>query len=127
MELWGGGSIEGQVLDGLTDQPVRYAEVLAIRVADPGGRSTPFPGTADANGEFELVGLPPGDWDVAAIRSPFRSTRVRVEEGLATEGVEVRTAEASVLEDNGIDLRAEPGEGLVADTSTGRPRRRQRP
>lgn len=48
--------------------------------------------------------------------SPLRRTRVTVEDGLVTDGVEVRTAEATLLEDNGITLHTGEDGALRVDS-----------
>ena len=106
VELWGGGSIEGVVEDGLTGEPIGHAPVVALRTVGPDERSTPAFGDTDAEGRFTIEGLPPGPWEVFTMTSPFRRTRVTVEDGLVTDGVRVRTAEATLLDDNGIALHS---------------------
>ena len=112
VDLFGGGSIEGTARDGLTGAPLRYGPVMALRAPRSGGRSTPAFSDADETGHFSFSGLLPGTWEVFVLSSPFRRVTVEVEEGLLTDGVEVTTAEATVLEDNGFALGGSTGGAL---------------
>lgn len=113
IDLWSGGSIEGVVLDGLTGEPLSGPPVVALRRSETGGRSTPSFTNGGFDGSFRLDGLLPGTWDVFVVTSPFRRVPVVVEEGLLTDGVQVTTAEASVLDDNGFELGMAESGGLV--------------
>lgn len=115
IDLFGGGSIEGVALDGLTGEPLRHSPVMALRRPVDGGRSTPAFSSGDESGFFAFEGLVPGTWEVFVPSSPFRRVEVVVEDGLLTDGVEVTTAEASALQENGFSLGGSVDQGLVVE------------
>ncbi len=116
IETWSGGGIEGVVLDGLTGDPIPHASVVAMRAVAATERSTPAFGDSDGDGRFSFEGLPPGTWEIFVMPSPFQRVAVGVEEGAITDGVEVRTAEATLLEDNGVELGMDAEGALVVET-----------
>jgi uncharacterized protein (DUF2141 family) len=65
------GSISGSVLDSLRKQPVRNAEILAQSIpALRGGRHS-FSATSDAEGNFEINDVSPGQYAISAYRTGY--------------------------------------------------------
>jgi hypothetical protein len=114
VELWAGGGIEGVLVDGLTGQPTR-GPIIALRAGEGEERITPMGDDADSTGHFQFDGLPPGRWRVFGATSPHESVVVEVEDGAITDGVEVRTSDATALATNGFTLSRD-GDVLVVDT-----------
>jgi len=114
VELFGGGGIEGRLVDGLTGQPLSHQPVLAVREGEEGERITPAGDDTGPDGIFLLSGLPAGTWRIAPLMSPQAYQVVEVEEGRVTTGVEIETSEATALEENGFELVEENGELLVS-------------
>jgi hypothetical protein len=65
----------------------------------------------DPNGEFKIVGLTPGRWQLRVRADGFESSRetVIVQEGLVTEDLEVRLGQGSIMR------------GIVVDKRNGKP------
>ena len=113
VEMWAGGGIEGVFIDGLTGEPAR-GEILALRQAGPEERTTPMISEPDGQGGFTIDGLPPGTWRLFSPLSPHESVLVEVEDGAITDGVVVRTSDATALAVNGFELTSQDG-ALVVD------------
>jgi hypothetical protein len=121
LDLRDGGGIEGLLVDGLTGEPMRFEPVLALRMAEGKERTTPMGADSDGDGVFHLKGLPPGRWRLAHPLSPHEYTEVIVEDGAITDGIEVRTSDATALDHNGFDLAHLEDELLVEDVEEGSP------
>lgn len=118
IDLRGGGIIEGRLVDGITGEPRANAPILALRQTGEDERSTPSMADTNQDGHFTMDGLPPGIWSVSWLPAPYTAVDVVVEDGVITDGVELETADAGIVEGNGFAL-AETGEGLVVDAVDG--------
>ena len=67
----GVGSIEGHVLNSLTNSPIRRATVILV------APQIRLVAETDADGSFQFIDLPPGTYRLSASRSGFRERRAR--------------------------------------------------
>jgi hypothetical protein len=121
LELLGGGSIEGLLVDGLTGEPISHHPVMGLREAAGAQRRSPALADTDSQGRFQMGGLPPGQWTLAHPLSPHQSTTVQVEDGVITDGVVIETSEATALVENGFTVAAEGEEIVVSGVDEGGP------
>ena len=121
VDLRGGGTVEGVLLDGLTDAPMPQAPIMARRIGGEGERSTFSGADSRQDGTFVMDGLPPGRWQLFHVFSPHEVTEVVVEDGVITDGVEVITAQATSLDANGFALVEEDGVLIVDRVDPGSP------
>jgi len=101
------GTVQGRVTDAATGEPV---EGVCVGVA-LGAR---LRATTDANGRYEIAGVPEGRWPVHLHEAPTRFTAVSV------SGVEVKPGEVT----DGADLQLISGlevRGSVTEADTGKP------
>jgi hypothetical protein len=114
IDLAGGGTISGYVIDGLTGDGAPNIQVVAVcSSCDPTAPTTGM-GTSASEGRFRIQGLPDGDYDVLIATRPFNKTPVTLEDGEAEE-VELETASATMLEENGYALATDEEGELVVD------------
>lgn len=121
IELDGGGSVSGRLVDGLTGAPMARKPVLALRQAAEGERTTPYGTDTDPDGHFEMSGLAPGTWRLSYLLSPHEHVEVVVREGQEVTGVVVQSSDATALDANGFELVDEDGELVVDFVDTGSP------
>ncbi len=121
VELPGGGTIEGVVIDGVTGSPLNRAPVIAVRRGEHGERVTLMGGDTDDDGSFRMEGLPAGSWTLAHVLSPQERVPVTVRDGETRSGVEIVTSDATALDENGFALQDEDGALVVSDVAPGGP------
>jgi hypothetical protein len=110
----GGGVVEGVVIDGLTDEPRAEENLIAWRSGAGTERVTINGGESNSDGSFRIEGLPGGTWNVAPVLAPQATVTVTLIEDQTVRGLEIVTAEATALEENGFDLAEQDGR-LVVD------------
>jgi len=118
-----GGVIEGVVRDERTRQPIAGARVLArrdnpsIQLAETGAHHA----TSGADGRFQLGGLRPGAWELAA-RDPARSARAPTVVGLGVaeqvRDVELLIGPGPVVRGVVIDDTGAPAPGTAVEAVT---------
>ncbi len=109
VEVFGGSTIEGRVVDEVEGRPVAGVAVAAVAYEgdDPGGVGS---GRSDEDGRFVIRGLPPGTYQVFLAASPLE----RVEVDL------VEHAEVELVQPTPADLALEAGEdGRMVVTALG--------
>lgn len=121
IEMLGGGTIKGTVVDGMTGQAETSGGVLAIRRGQGQERTTPTVGDTDQSGHFTLEGLPPGEWELCHVLSPHVRTYVTVEDGAITDGVIVETSDATALDTNGFTLVRQGSRLIVQEVELNSP------
>lgn len=121
VEILDGGSIEGQLVNGLTGEPESSGGIIAVRRGLGQERSTPAFANVKSEGHFTIEGLPPGEWELCHVLSPHVRTFVTVEDGAITDGVEVETSDATALDTNGFALRSAGDRLVVEEVEPGSP------
>ncbi len=121
IEMLGGGTIKGTVVDGLTGKVDTSGVILAIRRGQGQERTIPTAGDTDLSGHFTLEGLPPGEWELCHVLSPHVRTYVTVEDGAITDGVIVETSNASALDTNGFSLVRQGNRLIVQEVEQNSP------
>lgn len=111
--------LAGRVV-GPDGSPVRDAVVVAAPLDEASSHhSVPSHARTGEGGEFELEGLPPGEWRISARWESFYSglRKVRLEEGAGTE-VALRLAEGRSVSGRVVTLFGEPIFPAEAQAST---------
>src|SRR5262245_45134228 len=113
-----GGGLRGRVVDDVTGKPAAGV-VVTIQATKQSFSDRTEKTTTDANGEFELLGLPPLDfnlWVDAADRTCAALNSISVVDGEMTTVPDLRLIEGSWLEGHVLTLRGEP---VSRDPKTG--------
>ena len=123
IELEGGGSIHGVVLEGLTGDgkpnvPVSAVQQLAGATSNGLGPDGAMPSMGNAmsgpEGTFSIYGLEDGEYQVLTSLNPFDTHDVTVSGGEASREVELVSGDKDLLEEHGFDLVTDEGD-LVVD------------
>jgi hypothetical protein len=64
-------SIEGQVVNAVTGEPIKRASLILIPANQPRPDSSPFMTTSDANGHFAMTNITPGSYMLNAERTGY--------------------------------------------------------
>ncbi len=83
------GSVEGVVLNAITGEPIKKANLVLTR-ADVRSASQPYGAVSDAAGHFSIPNLAPGNYRLEATRTGFMREAVRARSGAAPRLIEVR-------------------------------------
>ena len=104
IDVGGSGGVAGVVYDGLTGETRQWSTVM-IRATDHDSSVNPFGSMAmtGPDGEFELTGLPRGEYEVFLAQRPMTREVVNVR-GSVVSGLVLETAEASVLDEQGFGV-----------------------
>jgi protocatechuate 3,4-dioxygenase beta subunit len=103
VRLGKGAVLSGRVLDARSGAPVREASVRADLQGDAGGPRMRFDGdgeraaSSDADGRFEIAGLPPGTYAVTATHPEWSEASEKVELKEATASVDIRMSAGSAI------------------------------
>jgi hypothetical protein len=93
-----GGRIDGVVLKGAGGgSPVGAGVFLVPAAATRTGQEFTRTGTADAEGRFTLIGIPPGDYKLIAIEQGNVDSPADVRSKYSGQGINVKIAEGSSL------------------------------
>jgi protocatechuate 3,4-dioxygenase beta subunit len=115
----GGGRITGVVVDGLTGQGKPGEAVVAV---DSTPENPALPRTATSistsEGQFILMGLDDGDYDVFVGTSPFQKVQVSVVDGANPGELVLESRGADLLDEQGFHLITDEAGDLVVDTLT---------
>lgn len=113
----GGGRIIGVVLDGLTGQGKPGEAVVAVD-ANPENPALPRTATAisTSQGQFILMGLDDGDYEVFVGTSPFQKEPVSVVGGQNAGELILESRGADLLDKQGFHLITDQAGDLVVDT-----------
>lgn len=115
----GGGRITGVVLDGLTGQGKPGEAVVAVD-ANPENPALPRTATAisTSQGQFILMGLDDGDYEVFIGTSPFKKEPVSVVGGQNPGELILESRGADLLDEQGFHLITDQAGDLVVDSLT---------
>src|SRR5205809_6095856 len=116
-----GGSVEGQVLNAVTGEPLRKVNLaLMPQQSRQGGPPSPYSGATDANGQFVMKDIRPGQYGLMAERNGFVRTsygsRNQMQQGspltVASEqtvkGIVIRMQPHAVISGRILDEDGEP-------------------
>lgn len=104
-----GGTVEGTVVNSVTAQPIRRADIV-LRHAD----FQPARGNAlgaletDSEGRFRIANLPAGDYVIQAQRAGFHAKSFRIRVGDQTVPIRIRLSPHSVISGRVVDDEGEP-------------------
>jgi hypothetical protein len=115
----GGGRITGVVVDGLTGQGKPGEAVVAVDAA-PENPALPRTATSisTSEGNFVLMGLDDGDYEVFVGSSPFSKVEVSVVDGQNSGELILESRAADLLDEQGFHLITDEAGELVVDTLT---------
>ncbi len=118
-------SIEGQVLNSLTGEPVRKAHITLQGTGSPNGANpSTFGGITDASGRFAIQDLEPGNYFMTAQRNGFTngqsggsgrdpsSTSVTLNPGQHTSDIVLKLVPHGVIAGRVLDEDGEPVQGV---------------
>lgn len=119
LELVPGGVVRGRVTDGDTAEGIPGAIVKAF--LEGGGRLRLVAEPSDAEGQFEVVGLNPGAYELAASEAPGysrfgrgqSSVKVNVAAGETLEGISIVLSRGVVFTGHVVDTEGKPAGGAV--------------
>jgi len=103
-------SIEGTVLDAVTGEPIRRAEVNLNGAAAPGGAQTDLRAGTDASGHFAFRALPAGAYWLHAQHANYgyasskdAAARVSLQSGEEKTGIEIRLSPQGTISGKVVD------------------------
>lgn len=116
IDFAGGGRIEGVVLDALTGQGAPQVPVVAVET-HPDNPQLPRTATgfSVSEGQFVLLGLDDGEYEVMVSTAPFRKVPVTVKDGVNTSEVILESRTADILDEAGFHLVTDEQGELVVD------------
>ncbi|HXN49162.1 MAG TPA: carboxypeptidase-like regulatory domain-containing protein, partial [Bryobacteraceae bacterium] len=103
------GSIEGTVLDAVTGEPIRKAEVNLNGAAPPGGAQTDLRAGTDASGHFAFRALPAGAYWLHAQHANYAyasaegPARIALETGEQKSGIEIKLSPQGTISGKVVD------------------------
>ena len=102
------GSVEGTVLDAITGEPIRKAEVNLNGAAAPGGAQTDLRAGTDASGHFAFRALPAGTYWLHAQHANYAPSaeahaRIALQSGEQRSGIEIRLSPQGTISGKVVD------------------------